>query len=177
MSGVKLFLSHWGKNIGWGCLRIGCWGRYLDLKGKPKGKRILWRPSHRWKDHSKIDLQEVGSEMHGLDLSGSRQGQMTGSCECSNKLSSSVKCFSRRALLHGVSCVKWVGFHDVSRWTKSIPESIVYPDSTLFAWKSDQNMCLMTLHGKNTEFIIVFRKFPEVITNIWTSFCVVQNLH
>jgi len=49
MSRVKLFLSHWGKNISWGRLRIGCWGRYLDLKGKPKGKRILLRPSHSWK--------------------------------------------------------------------------------------------------------------------------------
>jgi len=49
-----------------------------------------------------MDLQEIGYEMHGLDLSGS----MAGSCECCNELSSSIKCFSRRALLHGISCVK-----------------------------------------------------------------------
>ena len=24
---------HWGRNPGWGCLRIGCWGKYLDLRG------------------------------------------------------------------------------------------------------------------------------------------------
>jgi len=79
-----------------------------------------------------MDLQEIVCEMHGLDLSGSRQGQMAGSCECHNELSSSIKCFSRRALLNEVRCVKWVGFHDVSRWTKSVPESIIFPDSTLF---------------------------------------------
>jgi hypothetical protein len=31
--GVKLGLSHWGTNIGWGCSRIGCWGGYLGLRG------------------------------------------------------------------------------------------------------------------------------------------------
>jgi hypothetical protein len=30
--GVKLGLSHWGRNAGWGCLRKGCWGRYLGLR-------------------------------------------------------------------------------------------------------------------------------------------------
>ena len=24
---------HWGRNAGWGCSRIGCWGEYLDLRG------------------------------------------------------------------------------------------------------------------------------------------------
>jgi hypothetical protein len=24
---------HWGRNVGWGCLRIGCWGEYLGLRG------------------------------------------------------------------------------------------------------------------------------------------------
>ena len=52
-----------------------------------------------------MDLQEIGCEMHGLDLFGSRQGQMAAPCEYSNKLSSSVECFSRRAVLHGVSGV------------------------------------------------------------------------
>jgi hypothetical protein len=31
--GVKLGLSHWGRNKDWGCSRIGCWGRYLGLRG------------------------------------------------------------------------------------------------------------------------------------------------
>jgi hypothetical protein len=26
--GVKLGLSHWGRNVSWGCSRIGCWGRF-----------------------------------------------------------------------------------------------------------------------------------------------------
>ena len=24
---------HWWRNVGWGCLRIGCWGEYLGLRG------------------------------------------------------------------------------------------------------------------------------------------------
>jgi hypothetical protein len=31
--GVKLGRWHWGTNVGWGCLRIGCWGEYLGLRG------------------------------------------------------------------------------------------------------------------------------------------------
>jgi len=31
--GVKLGCSYWGRNVGWGCLRIGCWGEYLGLRG------------------------------------------------------------------------------------------------------------------------------------------------
>ena len=31
--GVKLGRWHWGRNVGWGCLRIGCWGEYLGLRG------------------------------------------------------------------------------------------------------------------------------------------------
>ena len=31
--GVKLVRWHWGRKAGWGCLRIGCWGEYLSLRG------------------------------------------------------------------------------------------------------------------------------------------------
>ena len=31
--GVKLGSSHWGKNVGWGFSRIGCWGRYWAQEG------------------------------------------------------------------------------------------------------------------------------------------------
>jgi len=29
---VKHYLLHWGRNIGWGCSRIECWGRYVGLR-------------------------------------------------------------------------------------------------------------------------------------------------
>jgi len=35
-------------------------GVYRVLVGKPDGKRPLGRPSRRWKDNIKMDLQEVG---------------------------------------------------------------------------------------------------------------------
>ena len=31
--GVKLGRWHWGRNVGWGCLRIGCWREYFGLRG------------------------------------------------------------------------------------------------------------------------------------------------
>jgi hypothetical protein len=37
---VKHGLSHWERNIGWGCLRIGCWGRYLYLTFKNRASYI-----------------------------------------------------------------------------------------------------------------------------------------
>jgi hypothetical protein len=35
-------------------------GAYRVLMGKPKEKRQLGRPKHRWEDNIKMDLQEVG---------------------------------------------------------------------------------------------------------------------
>ena len=33
---------------------------YRVLVGKPEGKRPLGRPTHRWVDNIRMDLQEVG---------------------------------------------------------------------------------------------------------------------
>jgi len=33
---------------------------YINLVGKPEGKRQLGRQRHRWEDNIKMDLQEVG---------------------------------------------------------------------------------------------------------------------
>jgi hypothetical protein len=35
-------------------------GAYRVLVGKPEGKRPLGKPTHRWEDNIKVDLQEVG---------------------------------------------------------------------------------------------------------------------
>ena len=59
--------------------------------GKPKDKRPLGRPRHRWKENIKMHLQEVRWG-HTLDCSGSEQGQMVGTCEHSNEPSGSIKC-------------------------------------------------------------------------------------
>jgi hypothetical protein len=42
--GVKPGRWHWGWNVDWGCLRIGCWGEYLGLK-RDEGNRG-WRKLH-----------------------------------------------------------------------------------------------------------------------------------
>jgi hypothetical protein len=35
-------------------------GVYRVLVGKPEGKRLLGRPTRRWEDNIKMDLQEIG---------------------------------------------------------------------------------------------------------------------
>ena len=62
-------------------------GVYRVLVGKPEGKR----PRHRWEDNIKTDLQEVGCGV----WTGSRWlriGTGSGTCECSNEPSGSIKC-------------------------------------------------------------------------------------
>ena len=46
-------------------------GVYRVLVGKPEGKRPLGRPRRRWEDNIKMDLQEVGRGLWGLDGVGS----------------------------------------------------------------------------------------------------------
>jgi hypothetical protein len=35
-------------------------GAYNILVGRPKGRRPLGRPRHRWEDNIKMDLREIG---------------------------------------------------------------------------------------------------------------------
>ena len=48
-------------------------GVYRVLVGEPEGRRLLGRPSRRWNDNIKIDLQEVGRE--GIDCIDLAQGR------------------------------------------------------------------------------------------------------
>jgi hypothetical protein len=46
---------------------------YRILVGKPKRKRPLGRPTHRWVDNIKIDLREIGWDgMDCIDLAQDR---------------------------------------------------------------------------------------------------------
>ena len=58
---------------------------------RPGGKRQLGKPSPRWEDNIKMDLEEVGWG-HGLDCCDSEYRQVAGVCECGNEHSVSVKC-------------------------------------------------------------------------------------
>ena len=46
-------------------------GMHKVLVGKPEGKGPLGRPRRRWEDNIKMDLQEVGGGLWGLDGVGS----------------------------------------------------------------------------------------------------------
>ena len=63
---------------------------YKVLVGKPERKRPLGRQGRIWEDSIKMELQEV-ERGHGLDWSGSGQGQVAGSCECCNEPPGSTK--------------------------------------------------------------------------------------
>jgi hypothetical protein len=48
-------------------------GAYRILVGRPEGRRPLGRPSSRWEDNIKMDLQEVGWEgMDWIDMAQDR---------------------------------------------------------------------------------------------------------
>jgi hypothetical protein len=46
--------------MGWACGTYVKEERYIeDLVGKPQGKRLLGRRTHRWADNIKMDLKEM----------------------------------------------------------------------------------------------------------------------
>jgi hypothetical protein len=55
------------------------------VAGKPEMKRPLGRPRCRWEDNIRMDLRETGSEVVHLDLCGTEERPMTGSCEPGNE--------------------------------------------------------------------------------------------
>ena len=67
-------------------------GLYRLLVGKPEGKRPLGRPSCRWEDNIKMNIQEV--ECGGMDWTRavSKCGQVVGIFDCGNEPSGSIKC-------------------------------------------------------------------------------------
>jgi len=62
---------------------------YRVLVGKPEGRRPLGRPTRRWVDNVRMDLQEVGcGYMDWIGLAHDRERWRT----CGNEPSGSVKC-------------------------------------------------------------------------------------
>jgi hypothetical protein len=48
---------------------MGRRGEYMVLVGRSEGKRPFGRPRHRWKENTKMNLQEVGcGGMNWIDL-------------------------------------------------------------------------------------------------------------
>jgi hypothetical protein len=62
---------------------------YKVLVGKPKGKKPLGRPRHRWEDGIRMDLREIGLWGCGLDSTGSGQEPVAVCCECGDEPSGS----------------------------------------------------------------------------------------
>ena len=84
-------------------------GVYRDLVGKPEGKGPLGRPTRRWVDNIRMDLQEVGCgymEWIGLAQDRDRWRTLVSAVpwNAGNFLTSCKPVsFSRRTLHHGVS--------------------------------------------------------------------------
>ena len=88
-------------------------GAYRVLVGKPKGKRPLGRPRHRWVDNIRMDLQEVeGGYVDWIGLAQDRDRWRTLVSavmnlrvpkNAGNLTSCKPGSFSRRTLHHGVS--------------------------------------------------------------------------
>jgi hypothetical protein len=66
-------------------------GGYRVLVRKPEGRRQFETPRHRWENNIKTDLLKVVLG-HGLDQSGSGQGQVASSCEFGNERLGAIKC-------------------------------------------------------------------------------------
>jgi hypothetical protein len=62
---------------------------YKTFIGKPKGKRPLRKPRHRWEDNIRLIIREIWCE--GVDTSDSQQGPVAGSCEYGNEPPGSIK--------------------------------------------------------------------------------------
>jgi hypothetical protein len=58
--------------------------------GKPEGKRALVRPWSRWEDNIKMNLQEVGCGMDGINTAKERERWRD--FELCDELSGSIKC-------------------------------------------------------------------------------------
>jgi hypothetical protein len=57
VSVIKSKRMRWAGHVA--CMGEGR-GVYRVLVGRPKGKRPLGRPRHRWEDNIKMDLREIG---------------------------------------------------------------------------------------------------------------------
>ena len=77
--------------MGGACSTMGKRGDvYRALVGKPEGKRPFRRPSLRWEDNNKMNLQEVGcGGIDWIELAQDRDRWRA--CKCGNELSGSIK--------------------------------------------------------------------------------------
>jgi hypothetical protein len=64
-------------------------GAYRVWVGKPEGKKTPGKPSRRWEDNVKVDLQEVEG-WNVLDRCGLEYGQVAEFCEWGNEPSVSI---------------------------------------------------------------------------------------
>jgi hypothetical protein len=64
---------------------------YRILVGKPEGRRPLGKSRLKREDNIKMNVRQAGWKL-ALDRSGSKQEQVTGSCEYGNEHSGCIKC-------------------------------------------------------------------------------------
>jgi hypothetical protein len=90
---------------------------YRILLGRPEENKPLWRPRRKWEDNIKMCLQDVGRG-HGLDWTGSGQGQVSDFCECGNESAGSIK---HREILDSMKLVTaWLVFRNSRKFITQI---------------------------------------------------------
>ena len=68
---VRLGLSHERRNTGWGCLTVGCWGRYLGLRGtrwNGSGEDYIMRSFMLCTAHRILFGRSIGEEWDGRGM-------------------------------------------------------------------------------------------------------------
>jgi hypothetical protein len=88
---VRMIKSRWLRLAGHVARMGEVRGVYRVLVGKPKSKKPLGRPRHRWEDTIKLDLREIGIDGANWIRLAQDRVRLVGFCEHGNESSGSIR--------------------------------------------------------------------------------------